>query len=154
MNKEEVLFLTKMILDELLELGRTSELSPEEIKYFMIKSIVEGAEKTLDDTSDMNLIAEQADAVVDIWYYSLNAMAKRGINASKVFDIVHSANMKKKDPESGVFNKREDGKIIKPIGWQPPDVLSEIKRQRIDNFNTITNYFPNKMSSQTDTENI
>ena len=26
------------------------------------------------------LIAEQGDAFVDIWYYSLNCMAKKGVN--------------------------------------------------------------------------
>merc|ERR1719168_400256 len=75
------------------------------------------------------LIAEQGDAFVDIWYYSLNAMAKKGVNLSKIFELVHNANMAKRDPETGKFLKRDDGKIIKPKGWRAPNVSEEIKRQ-------------------------
>ena len=46
-----------------------------------------------------------------------------------MFDIVHGANMAKRDPSTGKFLKRDDGKIIKPAGWQPPDVKAEIVRQ-------------------------
>jgi predicted HAD superfamily Cof-like phosphohydrolase len=60
----------------------------------------------------------QADALVDVYYYSLNAAAKNGFNISAVFGIVHAANMAKRDPATGKFLKREDGKIIKPSGWQ------------------------------------
>lgn len=60
----------------------------------------------------------QADALVDVYYYSLNAAAKKGVNLSSIFSIVHSANMAKRDPKTGVFLKRADGKIIKPEGWQ------------------------------------
>ena len=76
------------------------------------------------------IIAEQSDAFVDIWYYSLNACAKKGINLSKIFNIVHQANMNKKDPKTGKFIKRDDGKILKPKGWKPPNVEQEILNQQ------------------------
>ena len=75
------------------------------------------------------LIGEQGDAFVDIWYYSLNCMAKKGVNLSKIFNLVHAANMDKKDPKTGKFIKRSDGKILKRKGWLPPNVGDEIKRQ-------------------------
>ena len=78
------------------------------------------------------LVAEQGDAFVDIWYYSLNCMAKKGVNLSKIFDLVHNANMAKRDPSTGKFLKRDDGKIIKPKGWRPPDIKQEIQRQMND----------------------
>eukprot|EP00961_Rhodomonas_salina_P176604 2380272-Rhodomonas_salina.2 len=108
------------------------------------------------DDSAMNIIAEQwfcepppttcggrqADALIDVYYYSLNAAAKKGMNISAVFDIVHAANMAKRDPATGKFIKRDDGKIIKPDGWKvrcclfckaqlqsAPDVEAEISRQ-------------------------
>merc|ERR1712008_342330 len=76
------------------------------------------------------VIGEQGDALVDIWYYSLNAMAKKGVNLSSIFDLVHSANMAKRDPATGRFEKRDDGKIVKPKGWRAPNVGQEIKRQQ------------------------
>ncbi len=60
----------------------------------------------------------QADALIDVYYYSLNAAAKKGINLSAIFKIVHAANMAKRDPATGKFLKRDDGKIIKPAGWK------------------------------------
>lgn len=67
---------------------------------------------------------------MDLWYYGLNAFAKKSVNLSAIFDTVHNANMAKRDPTTGKFIHREDGKIIKPEGWQPPDIVAEIKRQR------------------------
>ena len=37
--------------------------------------------------------------------------------------------MNKKDPITNSFIRREDGKIMKPIGWKQPDIVSEIKRK-------------------------
>lgn len=67
--------------------------------------------------------------MVDVYYYSLNAAAKKGVNLSSLFGVVHAANMAKRDPASGQFLKREDGKILKPAGWAPPDVAGEVRRQ-------------------------
>ena len=130
MDKEEVYFLTKMIIDELLEFCATVDKS-DRVKLNMIKMITEAKSVSLPFPA-MNtheIIAEQADALVDIMYYSGNAAAKKGVNLNSVLDVVHQANMNKKDPESGRFMKRPDGKIIKPDGWNPPDITAEIERQ-------------------------
>lgn len=37
--------------------------------------------------------------------------------------------MAKRCPVKGEFLRREDGKIIKPAGWQPPNVYKEVERQ-------------------------
>lgn len=129
MTEEEVYFLIKMMLDEIMELGATVSES-HEVKLKMIKMITDS--KNIPKIKNANiyeLIAEQADALVDCYYYSLNGAAKKGINLSRVFEIVHKSNMDKKNPVSGKFIRREDGKIIKPVGWLPPDIVSEIKRQ-------------------------
>lgn len=129
MTKEEVFFLIKMMLDEIMELGATVA-GPEEVKSNMIKMITESKDlPEIREVSREELIAEQADALIDCYYYSLNAAAKKGVNLSKVFEIVHQANMDKRDPETGKFLKREDGKIIKPVGWKEPNIVEEIIRQ-------------------------
>jgi len=131
MNVREVNFVVKMVLDELLELYSTV-LPPQRAKSVMMKMIEEAKEvrKMSTGPNDQHeLIAEQGDAFVDIWYYSLNCMAKKGVNLSSIFDLVHNANMAKRDPQTGKFNKRDDGKIIKPRGWRAPNVGAEIKRQ-------------------------
>merc|ERR1719428_2657449 len=82
----------------------------------------------MDPSDTSEVIGEQMDAFVDIWYYSLNAAAKKGVNMSSLFDIVHAANMAKIDPSTGKCIKRADGKVMKPAGWKAPDVESEIRQ--------------------------
>ena len=83
-----------------------------------------------------SIAASQARPLIVEWPSTdrgdLEAAAKKGVNLSALFHIVHGANMAKRDPATGQFLKREDGKIIKPAGWQPPDVKAEIVRQLAD----------------------
>jgi predicted HAD superfamily Cof-like phosphohydrolase len=132
MSKEEVFFLIKMMLDEIMEFGATVS-EPSEIKLNMVKMIMDSKDiPQIKGVSEEELIGEQGDALVDLYYYSLNAAAKKGINLSKIFKVVHAANMAKRDPVTGTFIKRKDGKIIKPDGWKKPNIKDEIKSQ-IDN---------------------
>jgi len=128
MSKDEVFFLIKMMLDEIMELGATVS-EPHEVKLKMIKMITESKDLEKITGSLHELIGEQGDALVDCYYYSLNAAAKNGINLSKIFEIVHKANMDKRDLTTGTFIKRADGKIIKPPGWCPPNITAEIEKQ-------------------------
>ena len=136
MSLEETTFIAKMILDETMELMATV-LPPAEAKA-ALKGMIDKSEDLPQETyaeataeeRAVHQCADQADALVDIYYYSLNAAAKKGMNLSSVFKLVHGANMAKRDPATGHFIKREsDGKIIKPAGWKPPDVEAELKRQ-------------------------
>jgi len=133
MTREEVEFISKMILDEVMELMATVA-TPEEAKA-SLKSMIDKSKDipktTYADgaTGKISQIADQVDALVDVEYYMLNAACKKGVNTSSLFGVVHAANMAKRDPASGKFLKREDGKIIKPVGWQAPDIDAEIARQ-------------------------
>ena len=102
MNKDEVLFLSKMILDELMEFMVTV-MSPDEYKNKIHEMVNEAEPLDFKELSEDELIAEQGDALIDSYYYSLNAAAKKGINLSKIFDVVHGANMAKRDPKTGKF---------------------------------------------------
>ena len=125
MTKAEVEFISKMILDEVMELMATV-VEPAKAKATLTRLIAESKDIPQETVCR---IADQADALVDIQYYILNCGCKKGLNLSKLFDVVHAANMAKRDPATGTFLKREDGKIIKPVGWQPPDIEAEIERQ-------------------------
>lgn len=130
MTKDEVYFLVKMILDEVMELCSTVD-EAKEVKQKLISLINESKDIPLfSSNTQEEIIAEQADALVDINYYGLNAMAKKGVNLSKIFDIVHNSNMTKRNPVTGVFEKRADGKIIKPPSFIEPDVTGEIIQQK------------------------
>jgi predicted HAD superfamily Cof-like phosphohydrolase len=71
---------------------------------------------------DEEVCAEQADAMIDIIYYIMNSATKKSINLDNVFNEVHNANMNKRDPSTGKFIIRSDGKVIKPENWKPPNI--------------------------------
>ena len=131
MSEEETKFIAKMILDETMELMATI-YPPEKAKETLIGFIRNSEDLPAErygEGEEFKQIADQADALVDIMYYSQNCACKKGVNLSSIFKLVHGANMAKRDPETGKFLKRADGKIIKPKGWTPPDVNQEILRQ-------------------------
>ena len=131
MTKTEVSFLLKMVLSEMTELAQTVTESYAEALQ-LVKDSVDvdpSSHHNLDD--DVEIIAEQGDAMVDAWYYMLNSAAKKGINLSMIFDEVHGANMRKRDPKTNKFIKREsDGKILKPSGWKSADIPQVVREMK------------------------
>ena len=133
MSHDEVHFISKMIVDEVLELWATLHTSAEAVAAMV--DIIETAEKlpkevfSDDEQGLIDQVAAQADALVDVEYYMLNCAAKKGINMSAIFGVVHAANMAKRNPETGKFEKNAIGKIVKPPGWKAPDVEGEMGRQ-------------------------
>ena len=128
MSKEQVKFIAKMTIDELLELMITV-FDAKESKAVLHEIIDEAKELKYKELDKVDRIAEQADAVVDMIYYLLNATSKNNINVDPIFVGVHDKNMEKRDPKTGLFIKRDDGKILKPEGWTPYNVSDEIKKQ-------------------------
>jgi predicted HAD superfamily Cof-like phosphohydrolase len=68
---------------------------------------------------DLTNIAQE---LVDLIYVAIGTALELGIPLQKVWDEVQRANMNKVDPVTGKVRKREDGKVLKPEGWQKPDV--------------------------------
>ena len=46
--------------------------------------------------------------------------SRNGINTDAIFDIVHKANMNKRQLD-GTFMLRADGKVMKPNNWVSPE---------------------------------
>jgi len=86
--------------------------------------IKEEIQETLDAIRQNNLVA-LADGIVDSIVVLLGAAITYGIDIRPVWDIVHASNMAKKGGKL-----REDGKMLKPEGWEPPNVRAEISRQQ------------------------
>jgi len=131
MSLEQVSFYSKMILDELIELWATKLDHSDDITAAMTKQIFEADFSRLNFTpsNPTERIADQADAMVDIMYYTDNCAAKQGMDMDRYFNVVHTANEAKRDPATGQYVKREDGKIVKPKGWQAPDMVAETQNQ-------------------------
>jgi len=74
-----------------------------------------------------NDIVEIADALADIVYIACGTALSYGIPLDKVFKEVHRSNMAKL--VDGKVLRREDGKIMKPEGWTPPNVKKILEKK-------------------------
>jgi predicted HAD superfamily Cof-like phosphohydrolase len=133
MSRDSVKFIIRMIISELDELACTVS-DNEDMKDALMQECLTTRDKCFkfknENLTEEELIADQYDALVDSYYYSLNISAKHGANLSKIFNRVHEANMAKRDPVTGKFIRREsDGKVMKPLNWQAPDITAEVKDQ-------------------------
>ena len=69
-------------------------------------------------------IIEIADACADLKWVIEGLEHTLNIPQQEVWDEVARSNLKKIDPITGKVLKREDGKVMKPEGWTPPDIKS------------------------------
>jgi hypothetical protein len=67
---------------------------------------------------------EKADAVIDIMVVLIGYGLSRGWPMEMLWEEVMRSNMAKIDPKTRKVRRREDGKILKPEGWTPPDISS------------------------------
>ena len=64
---------------------------------------------------------ETLDALIDILVVTIGAIHSMGSDAEGAWKEVMSTNFAKIS-EDGKVRKREDGKVLKPMGWVPPDL--------------------------------
>ena len=93
-----------------------------DLRYNLLKEEFEEYEAA--ESTD-NLV-EIADALADIIYIACGTAVSYGIPLDKVFAEVHRSNMAKLVDGKPIY--REDGKVMKPEGWTPPDVEGVLNR--------------------------
>ena len=70
---------------------------------------------------------EQLDALVDILVVTMGAIRAGGFDGAGAWREVMATNFAKIDRETGKVHKREDGKVLKPEGWTPPNLSPYVK---------------------------
>jgi predicted HAD superfamily Cof-like phosphohydrolase len=70
---------------------------------------------------------EQIDACFDMMWVIVGYMKSRGWDCEAIWDEGAKSNLSKIDPVSGKVIRREDGKILKPEGWKPPNFAKFVK---------------------------
>jgi len=73
---------------------------------------------------------EMLDALIDILVVTIGAIHSAGFDAEGAWREVMSTNFAKIDKETGLVRKREDGKVLKPIGWVPPNLEPFITKEK------------------------
>ncbi|MFT5201738.1 MAG: putative HAD superfamily Cof-like phosphohydrolase [Candidatus Aldehydirespiratoraceae bacterium] len=106
--------------------------SPRLMDNTAVEFIAEMVNDELQELREATDLVEQADALVDAIYYICDTAVRHGMNLDRVFEVVHGANMQK--VVDGRVIRRDDGKIMKPEGWQDPAplLLDELGRQQRD----------------------
>ena len=72
---------------------------------------------------------ETLDALIDILVVTIGAIHSMGSDAEGAWKEVMSTNFAKIDKETGKVRKREDGKVLKPVGWVAPNLEPFIKKK-------------------------
>jgi predicted HAD superfamily Cof-like phosphohydrolase len=72
---------------------------------------------------------EQLDALIDILVVTIGAIHSGGFDAEGAWKEVMRTNFAKIDKETGKVRKREDGKVLKPVGWTPPELSPFITKK-------------------------
>ena len=71
---------------------------------------------------------ETLDALIDILVVTIGAIHSAGFDAESAWKEVMATNFAKIDRESGKVRKREDGKVLKPVGWTAPNLVPFLKK--------------------------
>ena len=71
--------------------------------------------------------AETIDACFDMIWVIVGYMHSRGWDCENIWDEGAASNLAKIDKITGKVIRREDGKILKPEGWKPPNFHKFVK---------------------------
>jgi predicted HAD superfamily Cof-like phosphohydrolase len=93
-----------------------------EDQFNLYMTLIEEECRELGDAVGQHDKVETVDALVDILVVTIGALHSMGANAEGAWKEVMRTNFAKIDKETGKVRKREDGKVLKPIGWAPPEL--------------------------------
>jgi predicted HAD superfamily Cof-like phosphohydrolase len=69
------------------------------------------------------------DALIDILVVTIGAIHSMGADAEGAWKEVMRTNFAKIDSETGKVRKRDDGKVLKPLGWTPPNLTPFLTKE-------------------------
>jgi predicted HAD superfamily Cof-like phosphohydrolase len=90
--------------------------------HLYLKLITEEYEELMNSSQR----TEELDACMDLIWVILGYCYMRGYNVDGAWKEVSDSNLSKINPVTGKVNKREDGKVLKPEGWKPPQLESYV----------------------------
>lgn len=98
-------------------------------QFALYKKLIEEEKDELDAAYADNDRVEMLDALLDIMVVTVGALHSLGVDAEGGWREVMRSNLDKVDPETGMVRKREDGKVLKPVGWEPPRLAGFVQEQ-------------------------
>jgi predicted HAD superfamily Cof-like phosphohydrolase len=101
--------------------------SVNELQYAMYVKLIDEEHQELLEATLSDDRVEQLDALIDILVVTIGAIHSMGADAEGAWKEVMQTNFAKIDHDTGKVRKREDGKVLKPIGWTSPKLAQFIK---------------------------
>lgn len=95
---------------------------PNKENYSMYLRLIDEEYTELQDALEADNRLEQLDALIDILVVTMGAIRAGGFDSQGAWEEVMRTNFAKIDTNTGKVRKREDGKVLKPDGWRPPDL--------------------------------
>ena len=106
--------------------GQTTD-RPNEAQHLMYYTLIKEEVAELMAAERLNDRKEELDALIDILVVTIGAIHSMGADGEGAWNEVMRTNFAKIDPVTGKVRKREDGKVLKPEGWTPPDLEKFLK---------------------------
>ena len=100
--------------------------TPNSENYQMYLKLIDEEYVELQDALITENRLEQLDALIDILVVTMGAIRAGGFDGEGAWKEVMQTNFAKIDPTTGKVQKRQDGKVLKPEGWKPPNLSSYI----------------------------
>jgi predicted HAD superfamily Cof-like phosphohydrolase len=116
--RDQAKFMTAC--DQTVDRGNTDQFN------MYLKLIEEEAEE-LNQAIIAKDRVEMLDALVDMLVVTIGAIHSAGFDAEGAWKEVMRTNFAKIDKDTGKVVKREDGKVLKPDGWTPPNLGQFLK---------------------------
>ena len=88
-------------------------------QYALYLNLIKEEVQELEDSRTRE---DDLDALIDILVVTIGAIHSAGFNGESAWKEVMRTNFAKVDPVTGKILKRDDGKILKPEGWTPPNL--------------------------------
>lgn len=97
-------------------------------QFKLYVNLIDEEVKELKEAINNNDLLETLDALEDILVVTIGAIHSAGFDGEGGWKEVMKTNFAKIDPATGKVRKREDGKVLKPEGWEPPKLEAFLKR--------------------------
>ncbi|MBF0806736.1 MULTISPECIES: Cof-type HAD-IIB family hydrolase [unclassified Streptococcus] len=126
-------------IEELVEFVHAASSSSAEFEETVNKlhqALDQAKEKVMakEENPQVDLV-KQADALVDLLYFTYGHFVLMGVDPAPIFDLVHQANMGKIFPDGKAHFDPQTHKILKPDDWEEnyapePAIQKELERQQ------------------------
>lgn len=97
------------------------EINPQQFSLY--KKLIE---EEVGELRDAKSQLDELDALTDILVVTIGAIHSMGADGEGAWKEVMRTNFAKIDKDTGKVRKREDGKVLKPLGWTPPDLTPHL----------------------------